>query len=138
MGRTGRPTREPSADGSRDLHRHGVASAELATRLRHELVQWANDLRVPLHTVQDVGLASYEAMANAVVHAYPPGTAGVVELDASLDPDALTVTVTDHGRWRTGEHSSGGNGLPLIRGLPEQTSIAPGEHGTTVSMRWPT
>jgi serine/threonine-protein kinase RsbW len=133
MHRTGRP-----AWGSRDLHRRGVASAELATRLRRELVQWANELRVPTETVQDVELASYEAMANAVVHAYPPGTTGVMELDARLASDALIVTVTDHGRWRTDEHPSSGHGLPLIRGLPEQTDIAPGEHGTTVSMRWPT
>lgn len=133
MYRTGRPAWE-----SRDLHRHGVASAELATRLRRELVQWANDLRVPTETVQDVELASYEAMANAVVHAYPPGTTGVVELDARLAADALTVTVTDHGRWRTGDHPSGGHGLPLIRNLPAHTNIAPGEYGTTVSMRWPT
>lgn len=138
MRRTGRTARESPWGGSRDLHRVGVATAELATRLRRELVQWANDLRVPVETVQDVGLASYEAMANAVVHAYPPGAAGVVELDASLARDALTVTVTDHGRWRTGDHPSGGHGLPLIRSLPEQTNIAPGEHGTTVSMRWPT
>lgn len=133
MRRTGR-----RAWGSRSLHRRGVASAEFATRLRRELVQWANSLRVPMETVQDVELASYEAVANAVVHAYPAGTTGVVEVDARLAPDSLTVTVTDHGQWRTDDHPSSGHGLPLIRRLSGQTNIAPGEHGTTVSMRWRT
>lgn len=118
------------------MRRRGRASAELATALRQELMRWARALQVPADRVYDVGLACYEAMANTVLHAYPRGTLGVLELHARLSRGALTVTVIDRGIWRGEAQVGPGHGLPLIRELPDHTEISTGEHGTAVSMVW--
>lgn len=122
------------------LRRRGTASVELATALRRELMRWARAEHVPAELVGDIGLAAYEAMANAVLHAYPSGTHGVLELDVSLSGRKLTVTVADHGQWdEGGERVIGpGHGLPLIRELPDHTEISTDEYGTAVSMTWRT
>lgn len=118
------------------LRRRGRASAERSTALRRELMVWAGAAHVPADLVRDVGLAAYEAMANTVVHAYPRGTVGVLELHVRLSHSALTVTVADRGRWRGERVVRPGHGLPLIRELPDHTEISTGEHGTAVSMTW--
>jgi len=123
--------------------RQGPASAQEATRLRHQLVSWLRDLGTPAQLVDSIGLAAYEAMANVVTHAYPPGTAGRLELRAEFDRDTITVTVTDHGRWKKPAREEPkpeplhGRGLVLIRNLAHQADVSSGERGTTVSLRWP-
>lgn len=121
------------------LRRRGRASAELATVLRRELMRWVRAAHVPADMVRDIGLAAYEAMANTVLHAYPRGTLGVLELQVRLSRRSLIVTVADRGRWQAPPPvvSPGhGHGLPLIRELPDHTEIHTGEHGTAVSMTW--
>lgn len=120
------------------LRRRGTASVELATALRQELMGWARAEHVSAELVGDIGLAAYEAMANTVLHAYPRGTHGVLELDVSLSGRALTVTVVDHGQWRGTRVVGPGHGLPLIRELPDHTEIWTDEYGTAVSMTWRT
>lgn len=93
-------------------------------------------MHVPADRVHDIGLAGYEAMTNTVLHAYPRGTLGVLELHARLSRQALTVTVIDRGRWREEAPVGPGHGLPLIRELPDHTEISTGEHGTAVEMVW--
>lgn len=119
------------------LHHHGPASPELATRLRRQLVAWARNKGVPADTTYDIGLASYEAMANTVVHAYPGGTVGPLELHARLADGTVEVTVADRGRWSDDEVPADGRGLELIRKLSPGALILRGEYGTTVRMCWP-
>ena len=145
------------------LHHHGPASPQLAARLRRQLIEWARNEGIPSDTTYDIGLASYEAMANTVVHAYPHGTVGPLELHARLDPGAVVVTVADRGRWHDaeaeagtekgtesdtetdtepdiepgGEEEHGGRGLDLIRRLSDDSEVVRGEYGTTVRMSWP-
>ena len=117
-----------------------LASAEEATRLRRQLTGWLRDLGMSADTVDTIGLASYEAMANVVTHAYPPGTVGRLAVSAQLDHDTITVTVTDRGRWKPAQAEPQllhGRGLLLIRHLAEQVAVDPGEQGTTVSMSFP-
>jgi hypothetical protein len=50
--------------------------------------------------VDDVTLAVYEALANAVEHAYHPHHPNpVMHLQARIDHTQLLITVTDHGCW---------------------------------------
>ncbi|GAB3452617.1 ATP-binding protein [Actinophytocola sediminis] len=118
------------------LRRRGRASAERATVLRRELMRWARAVPMRADLARDIGLAAYEAMANTVLHAYPRGTLGMLELRARLSRRTLTVTVADRGRWRRAPAVRPGHGLPLIRELPDHTEISTGEHGTEVSMTW--
>ncbi|MGH3880454.1 MAG: ATP-binding protein [Actinophytocola sp.] len=141
------------------LHHHGPASPQLAARLRRQLIEWARNEGIPSDTTYDIGLASYEAMANTVVHAYPHGTVGPLELHARLDPGAVVVTVADRGTWDDAEVGTeagaepdpesdeesdgpgaerpGGRGLDLIRRLSDDSEVVRGEYGTTVRMSWP-
>lgn len=124
-----------------DLHVRVPADQGRLTELRHALTKWAQ--RVGLHPAdrEALTLASYEAMANAVEHAYVGDKRGMIELSAVSEPDAgrVVVTVTDYGTWRTPPAKIGtrGRGLTLIRGLTPDSAISSSEGGTTVSMSWP-
>jgi len=117
------------------LRHHGPASPELATRLRRQLVAWAAGEGVDPDIIYDIGLASYEAMANSVTHAYPNGTVGPLELHARLDGSSVFVMVRDHGCWN--DDGMPGRGLALINELPEDCEVDRGRYGTTIWMSWP-
>lgn len=122
-----------------DLHVRVPADPGRLTGLRHALSAWAE--RVGLHVAdrEALTLASYEAMANAVEHAYAGRLQGMIELSAVSEPGRVVVTVTDHGAWRTPPADIGtrGRGLTLIRGLTPDSAISSSDKGTTVSMSWP-
>lgn len=117
------------------MHHHGPASPELAARLRRQLIEWARNEGVSADTTYDIGLASYEAMANTVTHAYPYGTVGPLELHARMSDEKVEVTVADHGQWP--DDGGMGRGLELIRKLAEYAEVMRDEYGTTVRMSWP-
>ena len=97
------------------------------------------------HEALQLGLG--EVVANAVEHAYPPGTAGTVEIDAEVGADGvLECRVTDHGHWREpGPGVDRGNGLMLAASMagellvshpPRPPAAANGAAGgTVVTMR---
>jgi serine/threonine-protein kinase RsbW len=125
-----------------DLHLAAVpAVATTLTAVRRALADWATGTPLRPEQVEAVCLASYEALANVVEHAYRPGRPGVLDVHAACRTQSGTVTVTviDHGRWlpRTvGMNSLRGRGLPLIHGLADHADITTGAAGTTVRMTW--
>ena len=131
---------------STGLFYRGVrAEPSQVTMLRQALDRWLDRLHLEVELGQDVLLASYEALANAVEHAYPDGygdRVGAVDLEAVYRPGerSVEVIVTDHGRWRTPEDPSGdscrGHGLALIRTLTSHTDVVTVPDGTSVSMKW--
>jgi serine/threonine-protein kinase RsbW len=133
------PTDQPAEPAVTRLDRHGSASVELPTTVRLQLADWLRGLGASDDAVFTIGLATYEAMANAVLHAYPPGIAGQVEMHAWVDDGTVTVTVADHGQWKALMNERDplrGRGLPLIRQLAEQAAVVPGDEGTLVRMIW--
>jgi anti-sigma regulatory factor (Ser/Thr protein kinase) len=137
-------------DGDAPLVREGAATTMVnplrwadipanATRLvgvRRALLEWALAAGLPHTTATDIVLASYEAMANAVEHAYRhrPGT---IDLLATDDDEEVVVIVRDRGDWRPPPADPGhrGRGLLMIRSM-SHAEIEPGPDGTTVRMRW--
>ncbi|NGP07355.1 ATP-binding protein [Rhodococcus sp. 14C212] len=124
------------------LYYRGVrAEASQVTMLRQALDRWLSGLRLAEFGGQDVLLASYEALANAVEHAYADGD-GTVDLEAKYSPQdrCVEIVVTDHGHWRESvtptAGSSRGHGLALIRNLAADTDLAVNPDGTVVAMRW--
>jgi serine/threonine-protein kinase RsbW len=124
-----------------DLHFRVPAAAARLTGLRHALTEWAEQCGLSPEDRDALTLASYEAMANSVEHAYVGQLQGVLDLHAARDEERgrVVVTVTDYGQWKPPpiDPGSRGRGLPLIRGLTPNATIIPSERGTTVSMSWP-
>jgi anti-sigma regulatory factor (Ser/Thr protein kinase) len=77
-----------------------------------------------------------EAAANAIEHPIEPAEP-VVTVAASVDEEAVTVTVRDTGSWRpSGGPGFRGRGLALIGALSE-LSVARSDSGTSVTLRRP-
>jgi serine/threonine-protein kinase RsbW len=127
-----------SGDRVSDLRYRGQASTEGLSSLRRDLVGWSTRAGMTRESVEAVGLAAYEALANAVEHAYPEGAGGTIDLHATLSGHWITVTVTDWGRWREPPLTSGlrGRGLMLIRNLCTHADVAATPKGTAVTMSW--
>ena len=108
-----------------------------ARELRVRLEQWLRGVGVPVTVVEDLGLAVYEALANAVEHAYgPEHPAPTMRLLAQLDADGVTVSVIDQGGWRPpGESRYRRRGLALMHHLTTDVHIEPSTQGTTVHLR---
>jgi serine/threonine-protein kinase RsbW len=127
------------AGSLREIHCRVPADAERLAELRHALSRWADAIGMPARQREELVLASYEAMANSVEHAYDDGQDGIVDMHAAHTPDGtVVVTVTDHGRWKTPAPSNGirGRGIVLMRALADDTTIARVDTGTTVTMTW--
>jgi serine/threonine-protein kinase RsbW len=131
---------------SEELRLPGIpAMAERLPRLRHALVSWAQRTGLSDEQVQDLELASGEALANVVVHAYRdalPGEPGVLDLHAWRDPEraCVTVTIVDYGQWRpptADPAGESGRGLRLIHSLAPWAQIESRAGGTMVCLHWP-
>ncbi len=115
-----------------------VLSTDGLGPIRRLLTSWANGQDLDEDTVQAIVLSGYEALANSVEHGYREQGGGHVELYASRDDDVVTITVVDHGQWRTPPEHPGfrGRGLDLVRGLSTRAEVVTSDHGTTVTMSW--
>ncbi len=134
----GQHDRDDAPEG--ELHFRVPAVASRLADLRHALAEWATRIGLPEEDTEALVLASYEAMANTVEHAYRDQTQGVLDLSAQVDDEQgrVIVTVTDYGQWQPPKPSGGlrGRGLSLIRGLTSTSTITPTTGGTTVTMFW--
>jgi serine/threonine-protein kinase RsbW len=123
-----------------DLHFRVPAVPGRLAGLRHALAEWAGRAGLSEEDTEALVLASYEAMANTVEHAYRDQTQGLLDLRAQVDDGSrVVVTVTDYGQWKPPQLSRGlrGRGLSLIKGLTATATITPTTDGTTVTMFWP-
>jgi len=102
------------------------------------LTDWATAESLDADMVYAIVLSGHEVLANSVEHGYRGCGGGLVELFADHTGDLITVTVVDHGGWRTPPADPGirGRGLTLVRGLTTTADIASSDHGTTVTMTW--
>lgn len=85
----------------------------------------------------ELTVAVQEACANAVEHAFGPGTADFA-MDAHHAGDEVTIVVRDEGSWRHTRGTERGRGMPLMRALTDAVDVeagANGATGTTVELR---
>lgn len=109
-----------------------------AAIVRDLVLDWVRERGVPADLAEDVKLVVYEAMANAIEHAYPPGVEGIMIVSAVADARAVTVTVADTGLWRENDsRPHGGRGLPIMRALAPEFSMTTTPTGTMVCLAWP-
>jgi serine/threonine-protein kinase RsbW len=104
-------------------------------RLRKDLRGWLSAQAVDEEGAQAVLLACSEAVANAIEHGYRDDPFGMVEVAATVTPEAVEIRVADHGTWRAPRTDvARGRGLQLIRQLMDEVAFD-NSGGTTVTMR---
>lgn len=102
---------------------------------RDALRDWLVQAGVQPDQIQYMLTAVGEAVANAIEHAYRGQREGTVSLRATAVADALHVTVTDSGTWKTPRPGGRrGRGITLMQGLVEDITIRSTEAGTTVHL----
>ena len=110
--------------------------------VRHAIAGLADRIGMDEASTADLKTVVTEACKNVVVHAYPEGETGLLEVDAVPDGDGLTVAVRDFGRGispRPGvDRPSLRIGLALIAALSSSFEIRGGvERGTEIRMHLP-
>jgi serine phosphatase RsbU (regulator of sigma subunit)/anti-sigma regulatory factor (Ser/Thr protein kinase) len=110
------------------------ADAEALGGLRHLLRRWLFGHGANPDETYDITVAVQEAAANAVEHAYAPGMAAF-SVEAEHRDGAITVIVSDRGRWRDARGVNRGRGMPLMEGLMESVEVMPSADGTSVVLR---
>lgn len=109
------------------------ARAENIAIVRHAFGALEDAYALDPQTLSDIRLAVTEACTNVVVHAYPDGSEGPMEVFATLLGDELTVVVRDEGAGIGPRPDSPGLGLglPLIASLTESVQLGRDEEGRT-------
>jgi serine phosphatase RsbU (regulator of sigma subunit)/anti-sigma regulatory factor (Ser/Thr protein kinase) len=110
------------------------AEPEALAPLRRRLGGWLAHTGAEREETYDIVLATCEAAANAIEHAYGPG-------DAQFDVTALaagtevTVEVHDRGAWRDQRDPRRGRGLAVMRELMDDVGVKSNHGGTNVRLR---
>lgn len=115
------------------------ARAENIAIVRHAIGALGDVHALGAQTLSDIRLAVTEACTNVVVHAYPDGGGGPMEVLVTLAGDELRVVVRDEGRGLGPRPESPGLGLglPLIASLAESVELGHDEQRRTeVRMRF--
>jgi PAS domain S-box-containing protein len=121
----------PSAER---FHLRIPAVPQELVRVRRGLSRWLAASDLPREPIDDVVLASSEACANAVKHAYGPAD-GEIDVEGAMRGSSVLVTVRDFGRWRDARGGDGGRGLDVIDSCMSLVTIERGPEGTEVHMR---
>ncbi len=101
---------------------------------RRALQNWLTRSGVDEMTGYDVLVATGEASANAVEHAYGPGGADF-HFSAEIADGVLTISIRDEGSWRPARGSHRGRGISMMKQLMDDVQVESDESGTTVTMR---
>ena len=110
------------------------AEVESIPVMRRLLGRWLDEAGATRADMDDLALASAEAAANAIEHAYGLEP-GVVELRAATSEEGrVKVAIRDFGNWRAprGEHR--GRGLQLMEGLTDAIELIRTDEGTTIEL----
>jgi serine phosphatase RsbU (regulator of sigma subunit)/putative methionine-R-sulfoxide reductase with GAF domain/anti-sigma regulatory factor (Ser/Thr protein kinase) len=119
---------------SESLRTRWPASAETLAAMRPLLRRWLARWGAAQDEIYDITVAVQEASANAVEHAYAPGTA-VFEVEAEHADGVITFVVRDRGNWRAPRGTHRGRGLAMMRALMEEVDVTHDDRGTVVVLR---
>jgi serine phosphatase RsbU (regulator of sigma subunit)/anti-sigma regulatory factor (Ser/Thr protein kinase) len=110
------------------------AEVESIPVMRRLLTRWLGEAGATRADMDDLALASAEAAANAIEHAYGLEP-GVVELRASTSKDGrVKVAIRDFGNWRLPRGTHRGRGLQLMEGLTDGVDVVRSDEGTTIEL----
>jgi serine phosphatase RsbU (regulator of sigma subunit)/anti-sigma regulatory factor (Ser/Thr protein kinase) len=109
------------------------ADPRMLAQVRVALRRWLRESGVATADENEVVVASGEACANVVQHAYA-ASRGVMTLEAQLVGHSVEVSVRDAGQWRATAERGGGWGISLMRALMDTVEIERGPHSTEIRM----
>jgi serine phosphatase RsbU (regulator of sigma subunit)/anti-sigma regulatory factor (Ser/Thr protein kinase) len=110
------------------------ADVESIPIMRRLLGHWLDEAGATRADVEDLMLASAEAAANAIEHAYGLEP-GVVEVRAWISGEGpVKVAIRDYGSWRPPRGTHRGRGLMLMEGLADGVEIIRSDEGTTIEL----
>ena len=114
-----------------------LATPEHVGAARHEMAAFAARAGASAPVLDGVRLAVSEAVTNVVLHGYRGEPAGPVTVRAEAADRCLTVLVCDQGCGPKSRADSpgAGLGLPLIAGVTDSLSVAPGCNGRGTRVR---
>jgi serine phosphatase RsbU (regulator of sigma subunit)/anti-sigma regulatory factor (Ser/Thr protein kinase) len=107
------------------------AEKEALAGVRQILRRWLSAHGATEDETFDITVASQEACANAVEHAYGPGRR-TFNIEATYAAGRVRLVIRDEGRWRPPRGAHRGRGLPLMRALMEHVDVQHTDEGTTV------
>ncbi|WP_369830525.1 SpoIIE family protein phosphatase [Mycobacterium sp. 1245111.1] len=114
-----------------------IADAKQLAPSRNALRSWLREAGVDEEQIQDMLVATGEAVANAIEHGHRDRPDGTISLRATAVVDGLHVSVIDTGVWkmpRDVPSAFRGRGISLMRCLVQDVSIHSSDAGTTVHM----
>jgi anti-sigma regulatory factor (Ser/Thr protein kinase) len=109
------------------------ARAEQLVAVRNALRHWLRHSPATKADVSAIVLATGEASANSIEHAYGPGDA-TFEVEAAHAYGSVEVIVRDFGRWRPPRGRERGRGIGLMRATMDEVEILQGDEGTSVRL----
>jgi PAS domain S-box-containing protein len=104
------------------------------TATRETLRRWLREAGATAVESHDITMACNEACQNAIEHAYELG-ADLFDVVLERSGTQISVTVRDHGRWKTTKSPDRGRGLDLMRELMDVVEIEAGDGGSTIQLR---
>jgi len=114
-----------------------TAEAKHLAPSRDALRSWLSEAGVEPEQIQDMLVATGEAVANAIEHGHRDRPEGTISLRATAVVDGLHVSVIDTGIWkipRQVPNEYRGRGISLMRCLVQDVTIRSNDAGTTVHM----
>jgi anti-sigma regulatory factor (Ser/Thr protein kinase) len=104
------------------------------TSTRDTVRRWLDEAGADPVEVHDVTMACNEACQNAIEHAYELG-ADLFDVVLERVGRDVTVTVRDHGHWKTTKSPDRGRGLELMRELMDEVELDGSDLGSTIVLR---
>jgi anti-anti-sigma factor len=109
------------------------ARPEALADVRRSLGRWLDEQGAGAEEAFSLVLATGEACANSIEHAYGPVDADL-EVAAVLEDGSVKISVRDFGRWRPPRGENRGRGLLLMRELMDDVAVSREDEGTTVQL----
>ena len=102
--------------------------------MRRLLARWLEHVGATRTEVEDLMLATAEAAANAIEHAYGLEL-GALEVRAwTSKQGSVKVAIRDFGNWRAPRGTHRGRGLLLMEGLADEVEVIRSAEGTTIEL----
>ncbi len=115
-----------------DLKVAGDPGALTATR--ETVRRWLTEAGANAVETHDITMACNEACQNAIEHAYELG-ADLFDVVLERTGADVSITVRDHGGWKSTTSPDRGRGLELMRELMDAVDVDGGELGSTIALR---